>query len=74
MNFLSVTAYAAVSDCKLYAVCLAMVNGRFRHSAYYVAAGVEEGRFSLSKLLGVKDSRGEAEELCREHARQQEAA
>lgn len=74
MNFSSITAYAAVSDCKLYSVCPAMVNGRFRHSAYYVAAGVIEGKFSLSKLLGVKDSRGEAEELCRQHARQQEAA
>ena len=74
MTFLEVTAYAVVSDCRRYSVCMASVNNRFKHSAYFVPSGVVEGKFSLSTLIGVKDSREEAEELCREHARQREAA
>lgn len=74
MNFDSLNQWAVTSDCRRYSVCLASVMGRFRHSAYYVPTGVVEGKFSLSTLLGVRDSRGEAEDLCRQHAQRQEAA
>jgi hypothetical protein len=69
MTFTDLDQWSAQSDCKLYFVCLARVQGKFRHTAWFKA-----NERAVSNMLGTRESREEAEELCRGHAKQRAVA
>lgn len=65
MNFITHDSWSAISECKRYAVHVASVMGKFRHMASFLP-----GAGKMAQPLGTRNTRAEAEELCRRHAAQ----
>jgi hypothetical protein len=63
MTFTELDQWSAQSDCKLYFVCIARVHGEYWHTAWF-----KPNDRSVSHMLGTRDSRSEAEDVCRAHA------
>jgi len=69
VTFVNLDNWSAQSECGLYFVCITSVQGRFKHTAWF-----KPDERAIARVLGTRDSREEAEEICREHERQGEAA